>query len=401
MTLAATGTATPSATERWRRLPLRWRAVVIALAAVIAIYFASSLVSGVYETPTTTPSGPSSSLDTSSEGTAALARLLAGEHDPVASLTVPLPDASLPRNGTLFVLDPAGSLTPSLGPLERFVSGGGRLVLGGEQPQSTVRALLGTAAAPLWEPGSSGTAHPVDAGPLNAGITTVLGGQSGAFRAPAPPGLSVVLLGPGGALALAASVGAGSVVLLASTVPLQNSQLAEADDAAFGLDLAGSPGTPVSFDEYDHGLGRAGTGLDGLPGHWKAALVLALLAALLWVWSAGRRFGPAQRGERELIPPRVAHVDAMASLLASGPVERAAEAAAPLREEARRRIRRRLRADADATDEQLATLAAVAADVPLGPETVARLLGTPRSAGELVAAGRAFVALENEEDGRS
>ncbi|MGO8876488.1 MAG: DUF4350 domain-containing protein [Acidimicrobiales bacterium] len=385
-----------TAGERWNRLSWRWRLVLIICAAIIVLYFAGSLVNGVYQPPSTTPTGTSSSVDTSAAGTEGMARLLAARGHSVQSLTAPLSSTALPTSGTLFVLDPVSSVTPSLPALEAYLGNGGRLVLGGQIPTSTLQALLGTTPAPVWQASPSGNASPVEHTSSDAGVSTVLGGPSGSWRVPATPHLSVLLQGPGGPLAVDASVGRGTLLLLASTAPLQNSRLAQADDAAFAIDLAGPAKEPTAFDEYDHGLGRSGTGLAGLPTHWKVALGLALLAALVWMWSAARRFGPPQRAERELIPPRVAHVDAMAALLASGSTERMAAAVAPLREQGRIHLRRALRAGADATDEQLAQLAASAGAGSLSPEAVGALLATPRSAAELVDEGRAFVALGPE-----
>lgn len=385
-----------TAGERWNRLSWRWRAVLIIIAAIVLVYFASSLVTGVYQPPSTTPTGTSSSADTSPVGTEGMARLLAARGHDVQSLTTPLSNAALPTGGTLFVLDPVSAVTPSLPALEGYLDSGGHLVLGGQIPTSTLQTLLGTTPVPVWQSSPSGNASPVEHTGADAGVSTVLGGAVGSWHVPTTPRLSVLLQGLGGPLAVDASVGRGTLFLLASTTPLQNSQLARADDAAFALDLAGPAGAPVAFDEYDHGLGRSGTGLDALPTHWKVALVLALLAALVWMWSAARRFGPPQQVERELIPPRVAHVDAMAALLASGSTERMAAAAAPLREQGRLHLRRALRAPADATDEQLAQLAASAGAGSVSPETVGALLTTPRSAAGLIDEGRAFVALTPE-----
>ncbi|MGC9961008.1 MAG: DUF4350 domain-containing protein [Acidimicrobiales bacterium] len=385
-----------TAAERWGRLALRWRIVLVAVAAVIFLYFAGSLVGGIYQPPTTTPTGSSSSLDATPTGAEALARLLAAEHHSVRSLTEPLSQASLPTDGTLFVLDPAGALTPAAPALERYLYAGGHVVLGGQVPASVLRALLGTAAVPVWLPAPSGAAHPVVQTDAVRGVSTVLGGPDGSFSVRSAPGLTILLRGPGGVLALGTTVGRGTLVLLASSAPLQNALLAGADDAAFALDLAAPASAPVAFDEYDHGLGRAGTGLAGLPAHWKAGLVLVLLAALVWMWSAARRFGPPQQAERELIPPRVAHVDAMAALLASGSTDRLAAAASPLREQGRTRLRRVLRADPGTSDEQLAALAGAGGTSSVSPEAVTALLGTPRSAEDIVAEGRAFVALDRD-----
>ena len=60
---------------------------------------------------------------------------------------------------------------------------------------------------------------------------------------------------------------------------------------------------PVAFDEYDHLLTSSGSGIAGLPGHWQAGLLLALVAVVVWILSAARRFGPATAASRELAGP--------------------------------------------------------------------------------------------------
>jgi hypothetical protein len=267
------------------------------------------------------------------------------------------------------------------------------LVLGGRLGPSLLRSLLGTNDTPTWQASASGIAQPVEHTSQDTGVANVIGGPGGSYTVPQRSSFSTLLAGVGGALAVDTTVGSGTLLLLANTTPLQNAALSQADDAAFALDLAGRASAPVAFDEYDHGLGRSGTGLAGLPTHWKVALALAVLAALAWIWSAARRFGPPQLAERELIPARVAHVDAMAALLASGNADRLAAASAPLRDEGRSRLRRLLRAEPTATDAQLAELAASAALPSLTPALVTALLEQPRSESDVVDEGRAFVAL--------
>ena len=74
---------------------------------------------------------------------------------------------------------------------------------------------------------------------------------------------------------------------------------------------------PVTFVESVHGFGRS-SGLAALPGRWKFALLVGVLAALLWLGSRARRFGPpeptrrrgrataarARRGARDRAAPR-------------------------------------------------------------------------------------------------
>lgn len=383
----------PTAGERWRQVPRRWRAVMILAVAAVFAYFASSLAGGLYNPPTGTAAGPSSSTDTSVSGTAAMARLLNDRGHDVQQLTVPLSTAALPTNGTLFVLDPADSILPDATALRRYLDDHGRLVLGGSVSQRLLHGIVGPGPVPVWQSLASGDASPVRSTADDAHVSTVRGGPTGSWRDENANSFRVLLEGSAGAFEIETTVAGGTLVLLASTAPLQNAQLAQADDAALAIDLAGAAGAPVAFDEYDHGLGRSGTGLAGLPSHWKAALALALLAVLLWMWSAARRFGPPQRADRELIPARVAHVDAMASLLASGNVERLAAGATTLQSAGRETLCRVLRASPDATDEQLVELAAMG-DVPsVTAEVAAVLLRAPQSEQDVIAEGRAFATL--------
>jgi len=385
----------PTAADRWRQVPRRWRAALILAAAVLMAYFASSLVGGLYNPPSSSAVGPSSSTDTSAAGTAAMAQLLTDRHHSVQELTVPIAAATIPPHGTLFVLNPASSISTDVPALLRYLRSGGRVVLGGPTGSELLQAILGPGPSPVWQSVSSGTAHPVEQAPEDAGVSSVIPGPSGSWQLGGETRLGVLLRGPGGALAIVTSVDGGTLVLLASTGPLQNGLITQADNAAFALDLAGPAGAPVIFDEYDHGLGRSGTGLAGLPSHWKAGLLLALLAVLVWMWSAARRFGPPQSKDRELIPARVAHVDAMAGLLASGGPDRLAAGASSLQSEGREALRRLLRASPAATDEQLIELAAISGVPSLTPELATDLLRTPRTEKEVIAEGRAFATLSS------
>ena len=425
---ARTTPASMSASERWNQVSRRWRAVMVIAAGAIAVEFALSFAGAVYGTPSRAVLGPSSSLDTSSSGTAALAQLLSGRHHPVRQLEVPISSASLPVPGTLFVLDPQGELTGELATIDRYLTAGGGVVLAGRPAAATLRALLGPGALPIWQAARPGPSHPVAASPENYAARTVVSTSAGSWRTSATSpattspaartrpaastspaagsgagtsaeagtsseaaGLRTLIAGPGGALALLADVGRGHLVLLASSSPLENGCLARADNAAFALDLAGPAGTPVTFDEYDHLNTSAGSGIAGLPGHWQVALLLALVAVVVWILSAARRFGPPVRAERDLVPPRVAHVDAVAALLASGgPPARVAAGAAPLRKAAREQLCHALRARGDATDAELATRANATA---LPPELVAAIVAEPRSEKDLLALGRAYATL--------
>ena len=96
-------------------------------------------------------------------------------------------------------------------------------------------------------------------------------------------------------------------MFLADASPLENEYLGSADNAAFALALAGADGRPVVFAEGVHGFGTR-RGLGAIPGPWKVALLLLALAALAFVWSRARRFGPPDRPARRLPPARAEYV---------------------------------------------------------------------------------------------
>ena len=101
--------------------------------------------------------------------------------------------------------------------------------------------------------------------------------------------------------------------MLADTSPLSNEGLGAADNAAFGVALAG--GTPVAFLETVHGYGVS-RGFGGLPTEVKWTLLGLLLTSLVAVWAAGRRFGPPEDPDTDPPPPRVEYVEALAGSLA-------------------------------------------------------------------------------------
>jgi hypothetical protein len=119
-------------------------------------------------------------------------------------------------------------------------------------------------------------------------------------------------------------------------------------------------------------------------------LLLALAAVLVWMLSASRRFGPPENTERELAPPRVAYVDAMATLMSTGGAKDLASVAEPLRVRARVALCRRAGVSNAAADEEIAG-AAVASG--MSADIVAAVLHTPVTADDLIAVGRAAAEL--------
>jgi hypothetical protein len=190
------------------------------------------------------------------------------------------------------------------------------------------------------------------------------------------------ILGGARPIAAVADVGAGRVVLLADASPLQNRYLGRADDAAFALRIAGAPSRRVVFLETYHGYGRS-SGVAAIPTRWRIALLFAVLAFLVFMFSRVRRFGPPEAESRELPPPRVEYVDALAATLAR---TRDADALAPLRADVRRRVTARAGLPADAGDD---AVAAAATRLGFAPDEVTALAGVNGAPNE-VALGRAF-----------
>jgi hypothetical protein len=194
--------------------------------------------------------------------------------------------------------------------------------------------------------------------------------------------------------------GRGSLVLLASSSPLQNGALGQADNAAFALDLVPA-GSTVVFDEYDHGFGHAGSGLAGLPAAWRWGLAFVLLSVLVWVLSAARRFGPPDPPARITVPARVRYVDAMATLLSTRPPDQLVDAVAPVVSETRRRLCRRLALPPDASDAEVTDrLRRDGEATHLSAELVDAVLRPLHSVDDVVAVGTALSRLEREDGNR-
>jgi hypothetical protein len=385
---------------RWRLLPAGWRVTLVIVAAVLVagglIKVTSLLTEG------SSPEGPdSSSFSPTSNGLAALSELLTRNGGHVVQLTSSLAGAAFPANSTVVVAGPTSWQSTDSTALARVLDSGGNVVVAGQPPSGLLTVLLGV-SAPEWSANEVTNAEPVGSNPLVFGVSQVdsTGPGSWSTAGGTTPLLASTGTGSTTYLAVYAHVGVGTLVLLSSPAPLQNRLLGQVDNAAFALDITGATGAagttagrPVIFDEYDHGYGRAGGGIGGLPGSWKAALLLALAAVLVWMLSAARRFGPPEKAERELPPPRVAYVDAIATLFSTAKSESVASAAENLQVRARTTLCRRAGVSTNASDDEIARAAASAG---LSGELVRTVLSTPRSADELVAVGRASAQLAQD-----
>jgi len=292
----------------WDGLGKGQRIAVVVLALVVGF---NLVLASVRMITGGEPGGPvSSSFSTGGDGLEGYADLLRDAGHPVTRLRSKTATSDLPTDATVVVADPQ-KLTRSEGlALLRFVHGGGRLVVTGRAGAALVAAATSSSIGydgmersdrvPVWVPADdTGAAHElagdrggrwVDAGPL-----LPLAGDD--------QGPSIV----------SADVGQGHVVAVADTAMLQNSQLGQADNAALGLALAGTPKRPVIFVESVHGYASAG--LKSVPSSWKWATLGLAVALAIGLWSFGTRFGPPEPQQRDFPPPRRDHVEAVAAAL--------------------------------------------------------------------------------------
>jgi hypothetical protein len=188
-------------------------------------------------------------------------------------------------------------------------------------------------------------------------------------------------------LAAVGSAQRGEIVYLADVEPVLNQSLAESDNAAFALWLAGDAERTVVFAEGVHGFGSE-SGLDAIPTRWKIGLVVLALAALIYVLARGRRLGPPVPDAPPHPPAREEYVDAIAATLAR--TRDPAGATAELRAEVEAAL-----ANVAGTDDRAAWRAA-AERIGIDPAVV-DALDEPGTDASVMIVGRAFAELQRKE----
>ena len=317
----------------------------------------------------TGPRGPDgSSYATATGGTAAYADLLARAGHRVERLRLRPREGTPTPDATLLVLEPDAISPDDVAALQGFVRRGGRLIVGEADP-AWLASLL--ERPPTWSADGDASARAAVPVAETAGVASVATLQGWTFSS---AGDSLpVLVGGSGAPALVHDLGRGRIVLLADPSVLANGGLALADNAAFGLAIAGPAVRPVAFSEGVHGYGR-GAGLSALPHSWRYGLAALVLALLTLMWARGRRLGPPEHRERVLAPPRRAYAEAMARVLAGA--SRDGAAAENVREAALALARRR--------------------SGLLTPDELSALAEPITTSGQALVAGRAFARLQRK-----
>jgi hypothetical protein len=245
---------------------------------------------------------------TSASGYAALVSLIQQNGHKVTSDAASLVALGSPGAGTVVVtnnvLSPAENRA-----VARLVRSGWLLVVIGGDSLETIRPLAGSAIS--WTSGGPTTYFVSDNGSEDAGVGSVDTDGAGTFT---DIGNATPLLGSGGeTLAATAAVGAGRVDFIADSSVFANDHLADADNAAFALDVFGRSATPVTISVANQ-TSRSGLGV--LPASWRLALLILLFAWVAWIFSIGKRLGPPDGvDDRLAAPARRSYVDSLATLL--------------------------------------------------------------------------------------
>ena len=328
-----------------------------------------------------------SSYATSGDGLAAYASLLRQfGHEVMTQRGELTRTEDLTPDATAIVIDPNLITDDDATVLLQFVTSGGRLVIGGHAP-FYVRDFRDN--PPTWS--DTGKSPWLDIAPAVGNVRALETASSGSWTS---PGSGEVLVGTSRRSLLTRDlVGRGEIWFLADPSPITNDYLGRADNAAFGLQLAGPADRPVVFPEGLHGFGET-RGCAAIPTRWKAAFIVLALAVLVFVWSRSRRFGPADRAARDLPPARAEYVRALSVTLERTHDPR--HALAPLQQWARERLSASAALRPDASDEEIA---AAARTRGYSEAEIAALLAPPTSTEAALALGRATAHL-SEQDGR-
>jgi hypothetical protein len=354
---------------RWRQLHAGVRVGIVAVVVVVLLNVGLGLLDAATRGADQNGSR-SSSFSTAVTGTAAYAELLERAGHRTSRVPGPLRPGALDPAATVIVLDADFPTRSEQRAIAEFVRSGGHLVSGGPNAKewSGGNGFRGVS----WQPGGPRVTRAEATGDLY----TVRSDGDGHWRTGTGSALTVTRLSP------------GSVILLADASPLQNRRLVDAQNAAFGLALAGNDHRPVFFIEGPHGFDSA-SGFDAIPGRWKVALVGGALAALLTLIAASRRVGPAEETERKLAPARRAYVDALGASLAR--TRRPADAIAPLQAAAREMLARRGGLPSDAAPD---LIRAEAAREGWSAEEINALFAPATDNETILAAGRALARAE-------
>ncbi len=349
-----------------------------AAAVAVAVFGLAIVVSILVAPAASGPEPAGSSLSTERAGYAAVRTLLAESGYDVDHLTTSVAVERPPPDATLFVVR-AVLEESEVTALERFVTAGGRLV------------VIDTIPVPFDGPAPAFASdfdprHSVVLPHPEFGGVTDLSVNGARLFADAGPMVPLYGNESGDLVVAHHEDSGGAMFAVANQSVLQNAGLANADNAALGLALAGTR-PRVLFAEYVHGIGGSG----GMPWRWQFALGAIAVAGLIWLFAKSRRFGPPTPQARELPPARVGYVDALAAGLRKSQQPR--RAVAGLRREIERRLVGRTGAVTPTPEE----LEATAVRLGVAPEDARLAFREAGDTESVLAVGRVLAALSKEQ----
>ena len=193
--------------------------------------------------------------------------------------------------GLMFVFTPTSAYTSGEAQdTLRWVRSGGTLVYASEIGDSQLDHALGVVRL-----GGFVTTGNQLANPAVAGVGQVAG--AGAVE-PLDPGarqVPILRTSQGLATAYVQTIASGTVIVLADPLVLCNGYLDKQDNGRLLADLLGvtSPGAPVTFDEYHHGVVLSDFAPQSwVTTPWGAAMLWLLIAVFVGLVLRGRDFGP-------------------------------------------------------------------------------------------------------------
>ncbi|MGH7660366.1 MAG: DUF4350 domain-containing protein, partial [Vulcanimicrobiaceae bacterium] len=172
-----------------------------------------------------------------------------------------------------------------------FVSSGGTLLLVGIPDRETATQLkLPHARWTFADPTPNATR--IDPELAGSGVRAVEISSAARYAATAQE--RILLSDEKGAFAIVQRLGAGQIVAVISPDVFSNSGIGQRDNARLAYALATLGGSSrIAFDEHIHGFGNDRPWWSLLSGMDRLALLLLVVAVLLWYASAGVRLGPA------------------------------------------------------------------------------------------------------------
>jgi hypothetical protein len=301
--------------DRWKALGKFYKIIFVSAFSILLLFAAQQLISSLLPAKIQQPNtsySPGNSNDTSYAGTKALYQLLSDNGYNVSNI---LP-AQFDKNSAILVINPIEtSFTNSQANLFReALKSGARLVIADFQTDGFYASISGKSLLEKCHGLISENARPAAHNEYTNGVTTVSAYfECGYLNLPKN---CQDLYDASLKVAIACKVYSGTVILIESTLPFENSSIAISDNAKFDFDVIGPPSSTAYFADQINEFQP--TALNGsiLTSRYFTAIYLAIAAYLIYAWSRSKRLGPAKIRNPNDIPARVTYINALAQALA-------------------------------------------------------------------------------------